>query len=101
MHSNIKQNNESTSTENEPEQTYLNEIPDSYVPQSELHSQDEHLQNGFDWPSIDSSPINEFKTPGYITTAFPTLFPYGLGDLNDQQQNHKVKPINYFRHFLR
>lgn len=29
------------------------------------------------WPNIDSNPINEFNTPGYITRAFPTLYPYG------------------------
>ena len=33
-----------------------------------------------DWPNIDGEPINEFKTSGLATVAFPTLFPYGTSD---------------------
>ena len=33
------------------------------------------------WPEIDGFPINEFQTPRYIARAFPTLYPYGNGDL--------------------
>ena len=34
-----------------------------------------------DWPKVIGEPINEFKTIGYITMAFPTLFPLGTADL--------------------
>ena len=33
-----------------------------------------------DWPDIAGQPINEFRTPGLASQAFPTLFPYGSGD---------------------
>ena len=29
------------------------------------------------WPSTSGSPINEFTTEGYMSCAFPTLFPTG------------------------
>ncbi len=32
------------------------------------------------WPSASGNPINEFTTEGYISCAFPTLFPTGLAD---------------------
>ncbi|GBC10956.2 uncharacterized protein LOC114518658 [Rhizophagus irregularis DAOM 181602=DAOM 197198] len=37
------------------------------------------------WPEIDGSPINEFQTLGYIARAFPTLYPYGKGDLRSNR----------------
>jgi hypothetical protein len=30
-----------------------------------------------DWPSTEGNLVNEFKTDGLATMAFPTLFPYG------------------------
>lgn len=32
------------------------------------------------WPQLGDTPINEFHTEGYITCAFPTLFPTGKAD---------------------
>ena len=32
------------------------------------------------WPPASGSPINEFNTEGYISCAFPTLFPTGATD---------------------
>ncbi len=32
------------------------------------------------WPKRGDTPVNEFQTEGYITCAFPTLFPTGAGD---------------------
>ena len=33
-----------------------------------------------DWPSNGGDLINEFRTEGLATMAFPTLIPYGKGD---------------------
>ena len=33
----------------------------------------------FPWPKIVNYPVNEFKSEGYITCAFPTLLPTGAG----------------------
>lgn len=32
------------------------------------------------WPTRGDTPINEFSTEGYVSGAFPTLFPTGAGD---------------------
>ena len=32
------------------------------------------------WPAAGATPINEFNTEGYISCAFPTLFPIGSAD---------------------
>ena len=55
------------------------------LPQAQKSEQDaiRALINGedpFDWPSNNGDPINEFRTEGLATMAFPTLFPYGKGD---------------------
>ena len=51
------------------------------------------------WPPSGLTPINEFNTEGYISCAFPTLFPTGAADF--------VAPCplavtvgNYFKHLL-
>ena len=51
------------------------------------------------WPPSGLIPINEFNTEGYISCAFPTLFPTGAADF--------VAPCplavivgNYFKHLL-
>jgi len=52
------------------------------------------------WPNIDCSPVNEFHTPGYITRAFPTLYPYGNAVLRAERVRD-IKPAEYFQHLLK
>ncbi|CAK5263670.1 unnamed protein product [Mycena citricolor] len=49
-------------------------------------------------PSVDSNAISEY-TPGYMTRAFPTLFPDGAGDFFAPHQR-KIKLGEYFKHLL-
>lgn len=51
------------------------------------------------WPEIDGVPINEFQTLGYMARAFPTLYPYGLGDLRSIRARD-INPAEYFKHML-
>ena len=37
----------------------------------------DHGSSAIDWPCNEVFPVNEFHTPGYITRAFPTLYPCG------------------------
>ena len=39
-----------------------------------------------DWPSIGTSLVNEYVTPGLIDMAFPTLFPNGKCDWLEPRQ---------------
>ena len=51
------------------------------------------------WPPRGGTPINEFKTEGYISCAFPTLFPSGAADFVAPRQ-HTVTVGNYFKHLM-
>ena len=51
------------------------------------------------WPSSCGNPINEFTTEGYISCAFPTLFPTGAADFVAPRQ-HSVTVGNYFKHLM-
>ena len=54
------------------------------------------------WPTQDPTPINEYTTEGYMTMAFPTLFPYGHADLHDQTQREEELGIaEYFDALIR
>jgi hypothetical protein len=52
-----------------------------------------------EWPHNDVSPVDEFNSPRYIARAFPTLYPWGIGDLNEPRIK-EIKPAEYFKHLL-
>ena len=41
--------------------------------------------NPFDCPRRGEVPLSEKDAPGYMTLAFPTLFPFGLGSLSESR----------------
>ena len=51
------------------------------------------------WPTTGSSPISEFTTEGYMTCAFPTLFPTGSADFRAPRLN-AVTVGNFFKHLM-
>ena len=51
-------------------------------------------------PSTTGSPVNEFTTEGYISCAFPTLFPTGAGDFVVAPRQRSVTIGNYFKHLM-
>ena len=53
------------------------------------------------WPSIETTPINEFNTEGLATVVFPTLFPYGKGDPTCKGCHHAVTLAEAFEHLER
>ena len=54
-----------------------------------------------DWPSTEGNAINEFKTDGLATMAFPTLFPYGKGDPTNRARNHDITLAEAFKHLMK
>ena len=50
-------------------------------------------------PPSGGTPINEFKTEGYISCAFPTLFPTGVADFVAPRQ-HAITVGLYFKHLM-
>ena len=51
------------------------------------------------WPQSGSAPINEFNTEGYMSCAFPTLFPTGAADFLAPRPL-AVTIGNYFKHMM-
>ena len=51
------------------------------------------------WPPSGATPINEFSTEGYMSCAFPTLFPTGAADFVAPRP-FQVTIGNYFKHLL-
>ena len=43
-----------------------------------------------DWPTTEGNVVNEFRTDGLATMAFPTLFPFGKGDPTTRARQHGV-----------
>ena len=54
-----------------------------------------------DWPSNNGEPINEFRTEGLASMAFPTLFPYGKGDPTKRTRLHEVSLAEGFKHVIK
>ena len=51
------------------------------------------------WPTSSGTPINEFTTEGYMSCAFPTLFPTGMADFV-APRSRTVTVGNYFKHLM-
>jgi hypothetical protein len=68
----------------------------------EEYLMEEELPPAIRWPTQDPQPINEYTTDGYMTMAFPCLYPYGRADFCDQSQKHtKLSTTEYFDALLR
>ena len=51
------------------------------------------------WPTIGHKAVNEFTTEGYMSSAFPTLFPTGQADFLAPRQR-SVTIGNFFKNLL-
>lgn len=88
-------------TENEKEESEENmthNIQQSGVTSNLTPHQDEAINKCLKWASMYHDPVKEKDTPGFMPSAFPTLYPYGIADINDARQ--EVKTADYFRHLM-
>ena len=74
----------------------LHKMPDQDAITSAVDGQDP-LQ----WPSVTGNCMNEFKTAGLASMAFPTLFPYGKGDPTNQGRKRAVSLADSFKHLMK
>ena len=70
------------------------------VKKSVADGQKSSPRNIVPWLPRADAPINEFVTEGYISCAFPTLFPTGAGDFLAPRER-VVTVGNYFKHLMR
>jgi len=88
------ENDSSSDKEDDSEDVEYSTVPVTVTP-----NQDSQIKSHLNWPSIGTNPVNEFKTPGYVACAFPTLFLTGKADL----RSHRLKavtPSSYFKHLM-
>ena len=64
-----------------------------------VHEQQSNQPPTLPWPPIGSAPINEFNTEGYMSCAFPMLFPTGAADFLVPRPL-TVTIGNYFKHMM-
>ncbi|KAK3907153.1 ATP-dependent DNA helicase [Frankliniella fusca] len=76
-----------------------NDIVFSHVPDSLNTSVKKSFNNFLIWPSLGTTPINEFSSPGYISLCFPHLFPYGKADYTIARP-YKVNLSDYIHHLM-
>ncbi|KAK3918326.1 ATP-dependent DNA helicase [Frankliniella fusca] len=69
------------------------------VPDSNHPSVSKSFRNELVWPMIGSMPLNEFSSPGYLSMAFPYLFPYGRCDFS-MPRERKVSFKDYIHHLM-
>ncbi|XP_046145856.1 uncharacterized protein LOC123989199 [Osmia bicornis bicornis] len=80
--------NEGGFTEDVTDET---DITESAVPITIQQRQEQAIRSTLQWPSSSTTPINEFRTEGYISMAFPHLFPDGQADIVDFTRNQKLQ----------
>ena len=85
---------------------YTSHFVSTFVPLAATHQTEQQTihqsimgPSHIDWPSTGANPVNEFTTEGYISSAFPTLFPTGAADFLAPRQ-HSVTIGNYFKHLM-
>ena len=64
-----------------------------------VHHKQQNKDQIVPWPENVSVPIDEFKTEGYISGAFPTLFPTGEADFLAPRQQPVTVGV-YFKHLM-
>ena len=50
--------------------------------------------------NVDGHNLNDYSTPGIQSMAFPTLFPYGEGDVTKRSRLYDVTFTNAMKHYL-
>ena len=81
----------------------VHETAESFVPNIRQRTERQHISDRaaevLNWPAAAREPVSEFRTEGYLSMAFPTLFPDGAGDISSPRLQ-RISAANYFRHLM-
>ncbi|KAK3917466.1 ATP-dependent DNA helicase [Frankliniella fusca] len=91
--------NDSSNNLHDDDVDNVDDIIFSHVPDSPNTSANKSFKNFLIWPSLGTTPINEFSSPSYISLCFPHLYPYGKADYT-MPRPHKVKLSEYIQHLM-
>ncbi|KAK3911479.1 Glycerophosphoinositol inositolphosphodiesterase GDPD2 [Frankliniella fusca] len=95
----IDPSNIDDSNEDEYDQVGNSDIIFSHVPDTLNTSVKKSFSNYLIWPSLGTTPLNEFSSPGYISLCFPHVFPYAKADYSIPRP-HKIKLSDYIHHLM-
>ena len=101
QHENEFENNEK-STPLPFENVVITDI-DGHAPPNELRAAAlRHIKRGGGYIQIphEAKPVNEFFNPELFPLIYPTLFPYGIGGLEDRQRLVKVSLKRHVKHLF-
>jgi len=95
---------------NVSEDQYTDHLSRTFVPRSyQTITEEEDIRQSLQhdrsvpstvmWPTRGQNPINKFNTEGYLSCAFPTLFPSGAADFLSPRLN-RITIGNYCKHLL-
>ncbi len=91
----------------EDEHPHSAHLPSTFIPMPQRGITEEEAieqsviqgNNHVNWPSITGNAVNEFTTEGYMSCAFPILFPTGMADF--LAPRHRPVTIgNFFKHLM-
>ena len=90
------------------EEPLLESVKSSFIPQQQQQRKDEDAireivneEDPLEWPFIEGVVVNEFRTDGLATMAFPTLFTFGKGDPTSRARQHGVTHTEAFKHSIK
>jgi len=67
----------------------------------EAHDIRREVLSSFNWPNQGLDALDEYKTEGLCTLAFPCLFPFGVGDPTDPTRERHVSLKDSLEHLCR
>ena len=74
---------------------------DNVTEEEEAIRQEINKTADMNWPTQNSQPVNEYKTPGLATMAYPWLFPDGKGDPTLSTPLQEVTFLQKVQHLLK
>lgn len=52
------------------------------------------------YPTITPTIVNDYNTSGLLSMAFPTLFPYGVGDVTNRDRHFPITECQAAKHYI-
>ncbi|XP_052129345.1 uncharacterized protein LOC127750839 [Frankliniella occidentalis] len=97
----LSEANNATDSEDDSDQDENDDINLSFtdVPDILNSSLKKSIDKVLIWPSIGKTPVNEFSSPGFLSMAFPHLYPYGKGDFSMPREK-KIHLKDYIKHLM-
>ncbi|KAK3909852.1 DNA repair protein RecO [Frankliniella fusca] len=92
------QGNRTDMQELERDSNQEDDIVSTAVPSPSFYHSEDKLKHNMNWPDSSTDAVKELTRP-YIAQVFPSLFPYGEGDLHEVRDRN-ITPRIYFQYLM-